>query len=178
MVQVCEGTKSKGVMLEEAIIQYKDIFMRAKNGFNNVLAVSLTFQIRRNSLTIFLRAFKTGWTHLQGKIIEVAAQVEAAAAEVGQEEVGEAAGPTTDLGPEEEVGVVQTATTTTITLMEVLVVVQAEVVVVVAEQEGEEEAHLHHHDHHRAGHLRLQMIYWTRTFSVRSLLSTFRGLTL
>ena len=39
MVQVCEGTKSKGVMLEEAIIQYKDIFMRAKNGINNVLAV-------------------------------------------------------------------------------------------------------------------------------------------
>lgn len=40
MVQVCEGTKSKGVMLEEAIVQYKDIFIRAKNGFNNVLAVS------------------------------------------------------------------------------------------------------------------------------------------
>ena len=107
----------------------------------------------------------------------MAAQVEAAAAEVGQEEVGEAAGPTTDLGPGEEVGVVQTATTT-ITLMEVLVVVQAEVVVVVAEQEGEEEAHLHHHDHHHAGHLLPQMIYWTRNFSVRSLLSTFRGLTL
>ena len=43
MVQVCEGTKSKGVMLEEAIVQYKDIFMRAKNGFNNVLAVSLVY---------------------------------------------------------------------------------------------------------------------------------------
>lgn len=42
MVQVCEGSKSKAVMLEEAITQYKDIFMRAKNGFNNVLAVSLT----------------------------------------------------------------------------------------------------------------------------------------
>jgi len=41
MVQVCEGTKSKGMMLEEAIVQYKDIFMRAKNGFNNVLTVSL-----------------------------------------------------------------------------------------------------------------------------------------
>lgn len=40
MVQVCEGTKSKGVMLEEAIVQYKDIFMRAKNGFNNVITVS------------------------------------------------------------------------------------------------------------------------------------------
>lgn len=52
MVQVCEGTKSKGVMLEEAIVQYKDIFMRAKNGFNNILAVSLAFWIRRSSLTI------------------------------------------------------------------------------------------------------------------------------
>jgi DNA topoisomerase-3 len=40
MVQVCEGTKSKGLMLEEAIVQYKDIFMRAKNGFNSVVAVS------------------------------------------------------------------------------------------------------------------------------------------
>lgn len=40
MVQVCQGTKSKGAMLEEAIEQYKDIFMRAKNGFNNVLTVS------------------------------------------------------------------------------------------------------------------------------------------
>lgn len=40
MVQVCDGTKSKGVMQEEAIVQYKDIYMRAKNGFNNVLAVS------------------------------------------------------------------------------------------------------------------------------------------
>ena len=45
MVQVCEGAKSKGVMLEEAIVQYKDIFMRVKNGFNNVLAVSLVFRI-------------------------------------------------------------------------------------------------------------------------------------
>lgn len=41
MVQVCEGAKTKGGMLEEAIVQYKDIFMRAKNGFNNVLTVSL-----------------------------------------------------------------------------------------------------------------------------------------
>jgi hypothetical protein len=41
MVQVCEGTKTKGGMLEEAIVQYKDIFMRAKNGFNQVVAVSL-----------------------------------------------------------------------------------------------------------------------------------------
>ena len=41
MVQVCEGAKTKGGMLEEAITQYKDIFMRAKNGFNNVLTVSL-----------------------------------------------------------------------------------------------------------------------------------------
>ena len=41
MVQVCEGAKTKGGMLEEAIVQYKDIFMRVKNGFNNVLTVSL-----------------------------------------------------------------------------------------------------------------------------------------
>ena len=46
MVQVCEGTKSKGVMLEEAIVQYKDIFMRVRNGFNNVLAVSFSCWIK------------------------------------------------------------------------------------------------------------------------------------
>ena len=43
MVQVCEGTKTKGGMLEEAIVQYKDIFMRARNGFNNVLTVSFAY---------------------------------------------------------------------------------------------------------------------------------------
>ena len=41
MVQICQGTKTKGAMLDEAIVQYKDIFMRAKNGINNVLTVSL-----------------------------------------------------------------------------------------------------------------------------------------
>lgn len=41
MVQVCQGTKSKGEMLDEVIVQYKDIFMRVKNGLNNVLTVSL-----------------------------------------------------------------------------------------------------------------------------------------
>jgi hypothetical protein len=41
MVQVCEGTKSKADMQEEAIVQYKDIYMRAKNGFPHVIAVGL-----------------------------------------------------------------------------------------------------------------------------------------
>ena len=41
MIQVCQGTKSKGVMIDEAIVQYKDIFMRTRSGINNVLTVSL-----------------------------------------------------------------------------------------------------------------------------------------
>lgn len=60
MVQVCEGSKTKGGMLEEAIVQYKDIFMRAKNGFNNVLAVSLAHPRYDVAHWQFLRVFRTG----------------------------------------------------------------------------------------------------------------------
>jgi hypothetical protein len=40
MVQVCEGSKSKNDMLEEAIEQYKEIFIQAKRDFNKVVSVS------------------------------------------------------------------------------------------------------------------------------------------
>ncbi|RDB16720.1 DNA topoisomerase 3 [Hypsizygus marmoreus] len=38
MVQVCEGTKSKSDMLEETIVQYKDMFMIARSEFDKVVA--------------------------------------------------------------------------------------------------------------------------------------------
>ena len=59
MVQVCQGTKSKAAMLEEAIVQYKDIFMRVKNGINNVLTVSLAHPRYNPASLKFYRAFKT-----------------------------------------------------------------------------------------------------------------------
>jgi hypothetical protein len=39
MVQVCEGTKTKNDMIEEAIQQYKEIFVKAKRDFNKVVSV-------------------------------------------------------------------------------------------------------------------------------------------
>lgn len=45
MVQVCEGLKTKNDMLEQAINQYKDIFMRAKNGFEKVVTVRFASKI-------------------------------------------------------------------------------------------------------------------------------------
>jgi hypothetical protein len=41
MVQVCEGSKTKNDMLEEAIEQYKEIFIKAKRDFNKVVSVSV-----------------------------------------------------------------------------------------------------------------------------------------
>jgi hypothetical protein len=109
-------------MLEEAIVQYKDIFMRAKNGFNNVLAVSLACAGYNIAHRYFPRAFKTGWSLLQARIIIIEVVARVAVAAEGQGGVGEAVDQRVGLGREEEVEGVQTTTTTTIQ-MEPLVVV-------------------------------------------------------
>ena len=41
MVQVCEGTKTKGEMLVQSIEQYKDMYVMAKREFDKVIEVSL-----------------------------------------------------------------------------------------------------------------------------------------
>ena len=166
MVQVCEGTKSKGVMLQEAIDQYKDIFMRARNGFNTVVAVSLGRAGCNIAHQYFSRAFKTGWNLPQARITEVV--VRAVAVVEGQGEVGEV-DQRVGLGWEEEVQGVQTTTTTTIQV-ETLVAVQAVVTVVAAEQEEDEGGHRHRH--RPLGPPLPQKIYWTRIFSLVSLFIT------
>jgi DNA topoisomerase III len=40
MVQVCQGNKTKHEMLEEALEQYKGIFVKARREFNKVILVS------------------------------------------------------------------------------------------------------------------------------------------
>ena len=39
MVRVCEGTTTKHEMLAESIEQYKEVFVRARNQFETVVAV-------------------------------------------------------------------------------------------------------------------------------------------
>ena len=49
MVRVCEGTKSKTDMLEEAIVQYKEMYIIAKREFNKVVTVRqyrLNYQVQ------------------------------------------------------------------------------------------------------------------------------------
>lgn len=41
MVQVCEGAKTKQIMLEESIEQYKDMYIRARSDFAKVVSVSI-----------------------------------------------------------------------------------------------------------------------------------------
>ena len=41
MVQVCEGLKTKNDMLEQAINQYKEIYIKARSDFGKVINVSL-----------------------------------------------------------------------------------------------------------------------------------------
>ena len=148
MVQVCDGIKTKGGMLEEAITQYKDIFMRARNGFNNVLTVGFAYSGYNAAHLRFPRAFKTGWNPLRVGTIGVVARVEAVAV-VEPGEVGEAVDQVADLG--REVGVVGPMTVAA--PMKVPVVVQGvgvgAVVVVVVVLQGDEEVH---HRRHHQGH--------------------------
>lgn len=39
MVRICEGGTTKQLMLAESIEQYKEVFLRARNQFENVVAV-------------------------------------------------------------------------------------------------------------------------------------------
>lgn len=39
MVEVCQGTKTKADMLHEALEQYQDMFIRARNDFARVINV-------------------------------------------------------------------------------------------------------------------------------------------
>ena len=41
MVQVCEGVKTKQIMLEESLEQYKDMYVRARSDFSKVVSVSV-----------------------------------------------------------------------------------------------------------------------------------------
>lgn len=41
MVQVCERTKSKNDMLEETIVQYKEMYLTTRREFEKVIAVCL-----------------------------------------------------------------------------------------------------------------------------------------
>lgn len=41
MVQVCEGVKTKQIMLEESLEQYKDMYIRARSDFAKVVSVSV-----------------------------------------------------------------------------------------------------------------------------------------
>lgn len=49
MVQVCDRQKTKEEMLEQAITQYKDMFIRARQGFGKVVDVSDIGRCRRLS---------------------------------------------------------------------------------------------------------------------------------
>jgi DNA topoisomerase III len=44
MVQVCQGTKTKGDMLEETIVQYQEMFMIARREFEKVVSVRPFFR--------------------------------------------------------------------------------------------------------------------------------------
>jgi hypothetical protein len=156
MVQVCEGAKTKGGMLEEAIVQYKDIFMRAKNGFNHVVTVSLARPGWNAAHQNIFRAFKTGWNPLQVITIGVVARVGVAAVELEPGEVGEVVDQMVDQGREEEAGGTGTTMRTT-TPMVVPVVVQDVGVVVGVELEGDEVQHHHRRHRHHPDHLLLQM---------------------
>jgi DNA topoisomerase-3 len=41
MVAVCQGTKSKNDMIVEAVDQYKDMFIRARDNFDKVITVMI-----------------------------------------------------------------------------------------------------------------------------------------
>lgn len=47
MVQVCEGNRTKNQMLEQAVDQYRDVFLRARQNFARVIEVSV--QLNRHS---------------------------------------------------------------------------------------------------------------------------------
>lgn len=53
MVQVCEGTKTKNDMLEEAIQQYKEIFVKAKRDFNKVVSVGCYICESRSAVRVY-----------------------------------------------------------------------------------------------------------------------------
>jgi hypothetical protein len=88
MLQVCEGRKTKNDMVEQAINQYKDIFIKAKNGFAKVVDVSY---ISNSQSTIILmnvicRACGSGLMVLVVVTVVVVVMAAAAAAAEGEGE--------------------------------------------------------------------------------------------
>ena len=45
MVQVCQGTKTKNDMLEEILVQYKEMFIITKREFDKVVSVCSLFVV-------------------------------------------------------------------------------------------------------------------------------------
>lgn len=63
MVQVCQGTKTKNDMLEETLVQYKEMFIITRREFDKVVSVCLLFvvaQIVGNRLAQSVRRYLEG----------------------------------------------------------------------------------------------------------------------